>query len=101
MGEEYAGRLRRRLAVERWADDEAGGAWTDAGMIWGEVSALASRVAGDGGAERLRGRMRVRARDAGVDASCRLWIDGRSYAVLSARSEAPGRQELLIEERGS
>lgn len=101
MAEEFAGRLRTRLGLERWADAGSGPGWQAAGELWAEVAPASDRIREDGGAEQYRGRLRVRLRPADVDESCRLLWEGRAYAVLATRRDpaTPDRMELLIEER--
>lgn len=99
MEREFAGRLRTRLMVERWAES----GWVDGGELWGDVALASERPLDDAEAERFRGRLKVRTRPADVDATCRVKLDGRAYAVLAARRDpqTPDRMELLVEERAA
>ena len=102
MHEEFAGRLRSRLGLERWVEDDAPG-WRADGELWAELAPATDRLKADGGTENYRGRLRVRLRPAAVDESCRLIWQGRPYQVLATRQDpaTPDRMELLIEERAA
>lgn len=103
MDGEFAGRLRTRLTLERWAETAGVGGWAAGGELWGDVALASERPLDDAEAERFRGRLKVRTRPADVDTTCRLRLDGRSYAVLAARRDprTPDRMELLLEERAA
>lgn len=103
MNREFAGRLRTRLALERWV--EAGGTpgWRPDGELWGDVTLAPERPLEGAEAERFRTRLKVRLRPADVDATCRVTLDGRIYAVLAARRDpsVSDRMELLVEEQAA
>lgn len=103
MNQEFAGRLRTRLGLERWV--EAGGAagWRDEGELWADVTLAPERTLEGAEAERFRNRLKVRLRTADVDPTCRVRVDGRLYAVLAARRDprTPDRMELLVEEQAA
>lgn len=107
MGEELAGLLRERVAIETWvaARDAAG---ADAGH-WQATGAAAAAIVPDGravsplGEARRSGqRWRVTLRaSAAVGLLSRLVWQGRLLAVLAVENDPrqPDRQVLLCEER--
>lgn len=105
---EMAGRMRARLTLERWAGvpDGAGGfegeGWRLVRAIWADLSDMGEDRDRAGEATRVRRRLRAIVRPADIDNRCRLRWDGRTFAVLSARTDpaTPDRMKLVIEELG-
>ncbi len=101
-----AGRLRTRLAVERFslfgAEGAGGfeGGWTPAGALWAEMAEASEHATTEGAQALRRARWKVTARTGEVDRSCRLRWGARAFAVLSVTHDPalPDRMRLLVEE---
>lgn len=108
MGQEFAGRLRARLDVERWTGvpDGAGGfeaRWTPSGAVWAEIATAGQRAATEGGQHFTHPRFRAVMREGDLDRSCRLRWGNRVLSVLNVSRDPkhPDRMQLLLEERNA
>lgn len=106
MKDEFAGRLKTRLSLERWTgeSDQAGSfqvRWTPVATIWAEMvrATQSSSTEADSRVAKLKYRATIRARE--IDLSNRIVWRSKVLSILSVNEDpsAPHKMELLLEER--
>lgn len=106
MADGLAGRMRARVAIERWvgAADGLGGviapAWRAERRVWAELTAQSARIVDEADATALKARFRATMRPCPLDRGQRLRWGARAFGVLGVERDpaTPDRITATLEE---